>query len=101
MEVIHLTLKKKWFDMILSGEKKEEYREMKPYWNTRLRNKKTYCLRNIDLIVFKNGYQKNARTISIECEKIQMREGKKEWGAEVGQHYFVLILGNIVGTLNC
>lgn len=33
-----LPIKKKWFDMILSGEKKEEYREMKPYWETRLRN---------------------------------------------------------------
>ena len=32
MRVLHLTLKKKWFDMILSGEKKEEYREIKSYW---------------------------------------------------------------------
>ncbi len=32
--VLHLTLKKTWFDMIASGEKREEYREMKPYWNT-------------------------------------------------------------------
>jgi len=28
---LHLTLKKNWFDLILSGEKKEEYREIKPY----------------------------------------------------------------------
>jgi hypothetical protein len=27
MKVLHLTLKKKWFDMIASGEKPEEYRE--------------------------------------------------------------------------
>lgn len=26
-----LPIKRKWFDMILSGEKKEEYREIKPY----------------------------------------------------------------------
>ena len=25
-----LPIKKKWFDMILSGEKREEYREIKP-----------------------------------------------------------------------
>ena len=30
-----LPIKKKWFDMILSGEKKEEYREIKPYYDTR------------------------------------------------------------------
>lgn len=33
---LNLTLKKKWFDMIASGEKKEEYREIKPYWMNRL-----------------------------------------------------------------
>ena len=38
MKILHLTLKKKWFDMILSGEKKEEYREIKPYWIVRLMN---------------------------------------------------------------
>lgn len=36
MKTMHLTLKKKWFDMIASGEKKEEYREIKPYWVKRL-----------------------------------------------------------------
>lgn len=30
MEVLNLTLHRKWFDMIASGEKKEEYRDIKP-----------------------------------------------------------------------
>ena len=30
--ILHLNLKKKWFDMILSGIKTDEYREMSPYW---------------------------------------------------------------------
>jgi len=29
MKILEMTLKKKWFDMISSGEKKEEYREIK------------------------------------------------------------------------
>lgn len=29
-------LKKHWYDKIKSGEKTVEYREAKPYWNTRL-----------------------------------------------------------------
>lgn len=33
---LHLNLKKKWFDMILSGQKTEEYREIKMFWLTRL-----------------------------------------------------------------
>ncbi len=36
MKTLHLTLKKKWFDMIASGEKTEEYREIKSYWIQRL-----------------------------------------------------------------
>ena len=30
-----LPIKKKWFEMIVNGEKKEEYREIKQYYNTR------------------------------------------------------------------
>lgn len=33
--MLTLPIKKKWFDMILSGEKKEEYREIKPYYERR------------------------------------------------------------------
>ena len=36
MKILNLNLKRKWFDMILSGEKKEEYREVKDYWARRL-----------------------------------------------------------------
>lgn len=36
MKTLHLNLKKKWFDMILSGEKTEEYREIKDFWIQRL-----------------------------------------------------------------
>ena len=30
-KVLHLSVKKQWFDMISAGEKTEEYREIKPY----------------------------------------------------------------------
>lgn len=36
MPTLKLTLTKKWFDLILSGEKREEYREIKDYWFRRL-----------------------------------------------------------------
>jgi len=32
MKTLTLSLNKQWFDMIKSGEKKEEYREIKPFW---------------------------------------------------------------------
>jgi hypothetical protein len=36
MKVLDLVLKGVWYDMIASGEKKEEYREIKMYWIDRL-----------------------------------------------------------------
>ena len=35
-KVLTLTVSKEWFDMIVAGEKTEEYREIKPYWVARL-----------------------------------------------------------------
>ncbi len=39
-EEVKLTLpiQRKWFQMILSGEKLEEYREIKPYYDVRFQN---------------------------------------------------------------
>jgi hypothetical protein len=49
---IILHVRKKYFDQIKSGEKKEEYRIVKPYWIDRLRG----FPENIFII---NGYPKN------------------------------------------
>ncbi len=47
-----LNLKKTYFDQIKSGEKKYEYREIKPYWTKRLGKKYRY-------IQIRLGYPKN------------------------------------------
>ncbi len=39
-ETLYLPLKAKWYKMIESGEKTEEYREIKPYWCDRILH---YC----------------------------------------------------------
>ena len=36
IRVLYLNVHKKWFDLIASGEKNEEYREIKEYWLKRL-----------------------------------------------------------------
>lgn len=103
MATLHLTLKKKWFDMIASGEKKEEYREIKQYWYNRLCQDVAYedCegytnMRKYDQIIFKNGYSKDAPTITVECLDIEVKEGNPEWGAAPGVEYFVIKLGDIL-----
>ena len=37
-KVLTITVRKQWLDMIAAGEKTEEYREIKPYWASRLVN---------------------------------------------------------------
>jgi len=64
MNILHLTLKKKWFDLIASGKKKIEYREYKPYWEVRLHGK------HFDEIHFRNGYGKRRPTVVTECTGI-------------------------------
>ena len=94
MKYLQLTLKKKWFDLILSGEKKEEYREIKPYWEKRLIGKK------YDRIIFRNGYGSYAPWFAIELKGITQGNGKSEWGAEEGKRCFVLSLGEIINIKN-
>lgn len=90
MKILHLTLKKKWFDMIATGEKTEEYREIKPYWNIRLLGKK------YDAISFRNGYSKNAPTMLIELSRVRYGIGYTEWGAPANAEVFILELGAIL-----
>jgi len=94
MNALHLTINKKWFDMILSGKKTEEYREIKPYYNLRLIGKE------YDTVVFRNGYASNAPQFTIELKSITPSTGRPEWGAEEGKTYFVLYLGKIINTKN-
>lgn len=101
-----LPIKKKRFDMIVSGEKKEEYREIKPYYDSRFMNAFGFLLAGGQMVygeaapeeirkpwpvpvVFRNGYSKDSPEIVCKCT-LQFGEGKPEWGAEPGKMYYVL-----------
>lgn len=106
-----LPIKRKWFDMILSGEKKEEYRDIKPYYDTRLMD--TFGMiwvgdeliraqlpelqkNRVQLVAFRNGYGKDVPTIWAECS-LSAGYGREEWGAEPGKKYYILTIENIGG----
>lgn len=89
-----LPIKKKWFDMIASGEKTEEYREIKPYYRSRLRNEgflDQYGLPTLcqGRILFRNGYAGNSPSLEALCS-LDIKTGRPEWGAEPGVEYYVL-----------
>lgn len=85
-KILHLTLKKEWFDMIASDEKKEEYRELKPYWWNRLIERYDpidgeLITRRYDIVRFKNGYSKNCPEMDVEFIETRIaKTGVKEWG---------------------
>lgn len=113
--MLTLPIKKKWFDMILSGEKKEEYREIKPYYTARLSrtfgfiNCATFVadtekfmdqLRDIGVggsifACFRNGNSKDSPSFIAKCT-LSVGAGKEEWGAEKGKEYFILTVQEIL-----
>lgn len=100
-----LPIKKKWFDMILSGEKREEYREIKPHYYSRfekLLSKPTkideYTGPSFE-IVFRNGYLYNSPLIRCLCS-VYIGYGKKEWGAKEDKKYYVLYIHKILEVRN-
>lgn len=118
MKTLTLPLKRKWFDMIKSGEKKEEYRELKYHWLIRLFRVKeiqefygvsdmtplasgiaqeTFA-REYDRLVFTLGYPKagdTERRLEFKNPKIRIGQGKPEWGAEPGKQYFIITWGGL------
>lgn len=92
MRVLHLTLKKKWFDMIASGEKLEEYREIKPYWEKRLRGQQ------YDAVKFRNGYRPDSPTVTVKLRGIYTGVGVRMWGATGIEPVFILKLGDVLSA---
>jgi hypothetical protein len=90
MKVLRLTLKKKWFDLIASGAKKEEYREIKPYWNQRLHTEL------FDVVEFRNGYGKHVPLVTVELRGVERGLGIVEWGAPEKLMVYILKLGRIL-----
>lgn len=124
MKTLHLVLKSKWYDMIEIGEKKEEYREIKPYWEKRLLDYKKlseWAEKNIMLlrlrqvffpsrtaienvcrdfprgythIYFHKGY--TSITMMFKVVSIDMGVGNPEWGAPTDRPVFIIKLGDRV-----
>lgn len=114
--MLTLPIKKKWFDMIVSGEKKEEYREIKPYYDSRFMNAFGFLLVGGQmvygeaapeeirkpwpvLVVFRNGYSKDSPEVVCKCT-LQFGKGKPEWGAEPGKLYYVLKIEKVEEVRN-
>ena len=74
MRILHLTLYREYFDKIARGEKKEEYREDKPYWQKRLLQPDGWP-KHFDEIHFTNGYGKDKPFMRVKASKDGMSRG--------------------------
>ena len=110
-KVLTLTVSKQWFDMIVDGKKTEEYREIKPYWASRLVNQQAesgeVCFdefggyttvigepkyKPFTHVLFINGYRKDSPRIEKEIGSITI--GKPQKGMCPGKwldHEFFII----------
>ena len=114
--MLTLPIKKKWFDMIVSGEKKEEYREIKSYYDNRFMNAFGFLLVGGQMVygeaapeeirkpcpqgdLVQHGYSKDLPEVVCKCT-LQFGKGKPEWGAEPGKLYYVLKIEKVEEVRN-
>lgn len=104
-KVLNLVVTKKWFNMIVSGAKNEEYREIKTYWIKRLTANcevihdvvvETQCgkvlYRPYTHDLFSAGYGKNRPSIEKDIESISIGQTKMGLCPELCLHQTFFII---------
>ena len=98
--ILPLVLKGKWFDMIASGEKREEYRDWN-IWNKRIskwlhRFNQSPGIDHL-VVAFQRGYRKPSMWYSVTCVSSERVSHTRhpEWG-EPNNAYFIIQLGGRV-----
>ena len=103
MIALNLTIKRKWYDLIRTGDKKEEYRTF--------RNKAAFRLFDVVLkqghlpddpiAVFRNGYNMGSAAVATEIVGLSLRGGNEvqhpEWGEPTDSEvHMVIELGKVL-----
>lgn len=98
--------------MILSGKKKEEYREVKPYWVRRILGDehaysdpmpahKAYFEIPDKTVTFTNGYGDHRPRIVVEIVELQIKEPNPDWCPPgTSGLWFAIGLGEVIETHN-
>jgi len=95
VRILHLTLKKKWFDLIAQGKKKIEYRKIKPHWKSRLLKKtplysgNSLHINRFDEVHFRNGYKKDSPFMRVEWLDLNISDFE-------GEVHFAIVLGKVL-----
>lgn len=98
MKILHLTLQRKWFDLIASGKKTDEYREARPHWKKRLVDQDNK-IRIFDEVHFRNGYDLAKPFMRVEflgCILTHSDPCHPKNGEILNGVYFHILLGHIL-----
>lgn len=112
--MLTLPIKRKWLEMIRSGEKKEEYRKLSPYYAARFKRfigceyrplpeeVVVNTFRSVgskgipfERVILRAGYNSERDPATMISGYITISTGNPEWGAAEGEEYYVL---HITGT---
>ncbi len=86
-----MPIKGKWFYMLYAGTKLEEYREIKPYYEARLR---PHVGKGTFEVIFRNGYGREVPSVLCKCT-CHIGNGRSEWGGDPNVEYFVLVIMSV------
>lgn len=100
--MLTLSIDQDSFEEIRSGRKKEEYREIKPYYTSKLVKEFPFTMmlripkhEEIRPVQFKVGVSPKAPKLLANCS-LTMDGGQEEWGAVPGEWYYVLKIYSLV-----
>lgn len=94
--LLNLTIKRRWFDMIERGEKREEYRGI---GNMQVEKAfaRFYEPKADGVMVLRNGYRMDSRALAVRVFGMTIRSGAQaehpEWGepTDRGAHFAILV----------
>lgn len=103
--VLRLFLKREWYDLIASGKKREEYRDFKPFYRSRIHlwiERFHKLLHNCHgeywnchlVIAFSLGYTKADMFFIgdvINPANVRDRAIRPDWGEPCGKHYAIAL----------
>ena len=98
--ILNLTIRRKWLDMIASGEKREEYRRANNAQVANVWHRWFNGLPDDTVAVLRAGYTMRSPAVVVEVAGMALRGARvvrhPEWGEERGVARFVLELGRVL-----
>lgn len=90
--ILHLTLKKVYFDLTATGVKKTEYRDITPYWTSRFHNPNG-SMKRFDEVWSRNGYHEDSPFLRVVWLDLNIAHWDNKWA-------YAISLGDLLEVRN-